>query len=96
MSDLNQFERLVQTAREEQTPRIDVAARVAATVNAIQRERAGCWLWDGRMAADSPLLVFAGLSLAAAVLVGMLALPCWESLQDPLVAFCKPLSNIFE
>lgn len=91
MSDLNQFERLARTARDEQAPRIDVAARVAATVNAIQRERA-----TYRAAADSPLLVFAGLSLAAAVLVGMLALPCWESLQDPLVAFCKPLSNIFE
>lgn len=91
MSDLSQFERLAQAARGEHTPRIDVAARVAATVNAIQRERAAY-----RAAGDSPLLVFAGLSLAAAVLVGMLALPCWESLQDPLVAFCKPLTNIFE
>lgn len=91
MSDLNQFERLAKAARDERTPRIDVAARVAATVNMIERERAAY-----RAAGNSPLLVFAGLSLAAAALVGILALPCWESLQDPLVAFCKPLSAIFE
>jgi hypothetical protein len=32
MSDLKQFERMVETARGECPPRIDVAARVVATI----------------------------------------------------------------
>ncbi|HQU45332.1 MAG TPA: hypothetical protein PK867_21125 [Pirellulales bacterium] len=97
MSDLNQFERLAKAARTERAPRIDVAARVAASVDAFECRR-GSLRAAGYlgMGADSPLLAFAGLSLAAALLVGMFALPCWESLEDPLVAFCKPLSAIFE
>lgn len=92
MAELTTFERLALTARRDRAPKIDVAGRVVTTVEALRRRPAasGTWL------ADSPLLAFAGLSLAAAVLVGMLALPAWESVQDPLVAFCKPLSAIFE
>jgi hypothetical protein len=100
MSNLQQFERLVKAARAERAPRIDVAAKVVGTVQLLAgpslagqsvKYRAGTSLW-----ADSPLLAFAGFSLAAAVLVAFFALPCWESVQDPLVAFCKPLSAIFE
>lgn len=95
MSNLKPFERLVETARGETAPRIDVASRVVATVEAYKCEAYKCRpvtsFW-----ADSPLIAFAGFSLAAAILVGMLALPSWESVQDPLVAFCKPLSAIFE
>jgi hypothetical protein len=90
MGDLKQFERMVEAARGERAPRIDVASRVLATVESY-KYRPAASLW-----ADSPLLAFAGFSLAAAALVAMLALPCWESVQDPLVAFCKPLSAIFE
>ena len=92
MADLKRFEQLAQAARDERAPRIDVAARVLATVESFQHRPVvlrSPW-------ADSPLLAFAGFSLAAAVLVGMLAFPAWESVQDPLVAFCKPLSAIFE
>lgn len=92
MSELNRFERLATTARRERAPKIDVRAQVMATVTSFERRPA---LYAGLLA-DSPLLAFAGLSLAAAVLVGMLAYPAWESVQDPLVAFCKPLSAIFE
>lgn len=92
MVNLSQFERLAQTAREERAPRIDVSGRVAATVLSLKRRQVDC----RSTFADSPLLAFAGFSLAAAALVGMLALPCWESMQDPLVAFCRPLSEIFE
>lgn len=90
MSDLKQFERIVETARGESPPRIDVAARVVATIESFKRRPAAS-LW-----ADSPMLAFAGFSLAAAILVFFFALPCWESVQDPLVAFCKPLSAFFE
>lgn len=92
MAELTTFERLAEAARRDRAPKIDVAGQVVTTVEALRRRPAasGTWL------ADSPLLAFAGLSLAAAVLVGMLALPAWESVQDPLVAFCKPLSVIFE
>lgn len=92
MSDLKRFERLAKAAREERAPRMDVTARVVETIETFPYRPAVY----RAVLADSPLLAFAGFSLAAAVLVGMLALPCWESVQDPLVAFCKPLSAIFE
>ncbi|HWB09438.1 MAG TPA: hypothetical protein VG826_09450 [Pirellulales bacterium] len=96
MSNLERFERLVEAARADRAPRIDVSAKVVGTVQSL----AGLSLPGRRVAtslwADSPLLAFAGFSLAAAVLVAFFALPCWESVQDPLVAFCKPLSAIFE
>ena len=92
MVDLKRFERLAEAARRECAPRIDVASSVVATVESLRRRPSALRC----VMADSPLLAFAGVSLAAAVLVGMLALPCWESVQDPLVAFCKPLSAIFE
>ena len=90
--DLNRFEQLAEAARREHAPRIDVARRVVATVESFERPPNVLRL----AMADSPLLAFAGLSLAAAVLVGVLALPCWESVQDPLVAFCRPLSAILK
>lgn len=92
MADLTTFERLAVVARRDRAPKIDVAGQVVTTVEALRRRpvAGGTWL------ADSPLLAFAGLSLAAAVLVAALALPAWESVQDPLVAFCEPLSGILE
>jgi hypothetical protein len=91
MAELTTFERLAEAARRDRAPKIDVAGQVVNTVEALRRPAIGAsWL------ADSSLLAFAGLSLAAAVLVGVLALPAWESVHDPLVAFCKPLSAIFE
>jgi hypothetical protein len=92
MAELTNFERLAEAARHERAPKIDVAGQVVATVEAFRRRPSGY----ASLLAESPLLAFAGLSLAAAILVGMLALPAWESVQDPLVAFCKPLSAIFE
>jgi hypothetical protein len=91
MSDLQDFERWASEARREHAPRIDVSARVAATLSenvARQLERRTAWF-------ESPLL-FAGASLVAATLVAMLALPAWDSVQDPLVAFCRPFSNFLE
>ena len=92
MAELTNFERLAEAARRERAPRVDVAGQVMATVESFRRRPT----LYGALLADSPLWAFAGLSLAAAVLVGMLAFPAWESVQDPLVAFCKPLSTIFE
>jgi hypothetical protein len=105
MSNLERFERLVEAARAERAPQIDVVAKVVGTIHSLAGQppegqalmgqppkyQLAASLW-----ADSPLLAFAGFSLAAAVLVAFFALPCWESVQDPLVAFCKPLSAIFE
>ena len=84
---LEQFERWAAAARGERPPRVDVAERVRATVNRLAYQPA--WY-------DSPWLLFAGASLAAAALVAAVALPAWESVQDPLVAFCRPLSNLLE
>lgn len=100
MSDMQQFERLVKAARAEHAPRIDVAAKVVGTVQLLTGQSLGSQSLKYRTAsslwADSPLLAFAGFSLAAAVLVGFFALQSWESVQDPLVAFVKPLSAVFE
>lgn len=97
MAELTTFERLALAARRDRAPKIDVAGQVVTTVEALRRRPVGGYsAASGTWLADSPLLAFAGLSLAAAVLVGMLALPAWESVQDPLVAFCKPLSAILE
>ena len=85
--DLEQFARLAAVARSEQPPRIDVAEQVRATVDRLAYRPA----WQ-----ESPLLMFAGASLVAAALVAAVALPAWESVQDPLVAFCRPFSNLLE
>ena len=95
MSNLQRFERLVEAARAEPAPRVDVTARVVNTVDLLAAESLK-YRPIASLRNDSPLLAFAGFSLAAAVLVAIFALPCWESVQDPLVAFCKPLSAIFE
>ena len=75
MSEFNRFERLAAAARRERAPRVDVTGQVMATVASFDRRPA---IYAGLLA-DSPLLAFAGLSLAAAILVGMLAYPAWES-----------------
>lgn len=86
---LEQFERWVAAARGERPPRVDVAERVRVTVNRLAHRPRLVWQ-------DSPLLMFAGASLVAAALVAAVALPAWESVQDPLVAFCRPFSNLLE
>jgi len=89
--DLEQFARMAAAARAEQPPRIDVAERVRATVDRLAHGPTIYAAWQ-----QSPLLVFAGASLVAAALVAAVALPAWESVQDPLVAFCRPFSNLLE
>lgn len=84
---LEQFAGWAAAARGERPPRIDVAERVRATVNRLAYRPE----WR-----DSPLLMFAGASLVAAALVAVVALPAWEAVQDPLVAFCRPFSNLLE
>lgn len=92
---LEQFAGWAAAARGERPPRIDVAERVRASVNRLTYRPAVFAL--PRMALqDSPLLMFAGASLVAAALVAVVALPAWEAVQDPLVAFCRPFSNLLE
>jgi hypothetical protein len=78
---------MAQLARRERAPRVNVTSQVMA---AIHRSRY-------RVArVDSPVLVFAGVALAAAALVAIWAVPAWESVQDPLVALFRPLSFVLE
>ncbi len=95
-----QFARWAAAARAEQPPPIDVSERVRASVERLAQgpRLYGAPFDHGRRAAwqESPLLMFAGASLVAAALVAAVALPAWESVQDPLVAFCRPFSNLLE
>jgi|SwirhisoilCB1_FD_contig_51_2004576_length_1421_multi_1_in_0_out_0_2 hypothetical protein len=87
MTNLSEFQRMAQLARRERAPRVNVTSQVMA---AIHRSRY-------RVArVDSPVLVFAGVALAAAALVAIWAVPAWESVQDPLVALFRPLSFVLE
>lgn len=98
--NLGHFARWAAAARGEQAPRIDVAERVRASVERLAHGPTiyGAGLDGGRRAAwqESPWVMFAGASLVAAALVAAVALPAWESVQDPLVAFCRPFSNLLE
>ncbi len=87
MTNLSDFERLAQLARRERAPRVNVAGQVMAAVHRSRYRVARV---------DSPALVFAGVALAAAVMVAIWALPAWESVQDPLVALFKPFSLVLE
>ena len=68
MTNLSEFQRMAQLARRERVPRVNVTSQVMA---AIHRSRY-------RVArVDSPVLVFAGVALAAAALVAIWAVPAF-------------------
>ena len=98
--ELGHFEKWAAAARAEQPPRIDVAERVRASVERLAHGpivyAPGVYRGPRSAWQESPLLMFAGASLVAAALVAAVALPAWESVQDPLVAFCRPFSNLLE
>jgi len=73
----NEFEQLADLARREPIPVIDVAERVSHSIQPLPRPRAA-------RAFDWPLLVASVLSVAAAVLVMVLASQQGALTVDPL------------
>jgi hypothetical protein len=87
MIEWQTFEKLASSARGEVAPRVDVAAQVLQSV----RERS---CRTSRI--DTPLVLFAGAALVAAVLLAMFALPAWDSVHDPLMFQFKPLTLVMK
>jgi hypothetical protein len=74
MTEWERFERLATLARRDAAPRLDVAARVLRTIRATEAPRA----------VDLPMLIFSGVSLAAASIGIFLAMQAWSPLSDSL------------
>jgi hypothetical protein len=87
MNKLEQFELLAAQARRECAPTINVVGNVLGEV------RARSYV---SLAPTRPLAIFTGLSLSAAALVVLLALPAWESECNPLAAMFEPLARLLQ
>ena len=85
MDDRHDFDRLVERARDEQAPHVDVTHRVLQSI-AAPRGAALDARTDSRSTRveQRPLLVCAAGALLAASVIAMLAAHSWVSLDDPL------------
>jgi len=81
---LDHFERLADQARNEPIPPIDISARVMETV----RRRAA------PLSTDWPMWIAAGLSVAAAVVVMLIALRSGAFTSDPFVELVSHLPPV--
>ncbi len=84
MNEMEAFERLARAARNEAALGVDVTARV---LDEIRRQRP---------ALDVPLVVFAGVSSVAAVVVVVAAVQAWLASQDPLAAMLSSLTVVMQ
>jgi hypothetical protein len=87
MNKIEEFELLAAQARHEHAPAINVVGHVLSEV----RARSYVSLTPTR-----PLAIFTGLSLSAAALVVLLALPAWESECNPLAAMFEPIARLLQ
>lgn len=69
-------------ARQENLPRLDVAAQVAARIH---RPRANPW---------DPMLIMAGSAAAAAVIIVVHAASAFSTLSDPFTMLFAPLNAV--
>lgn len=76
MSD-ERLRQLMERARQEAPPRVDVTARVMASVRAERRVEGG---------SIAPLAWFAAASVVAAVPAGFVALSAWEIVTSPMLS----------
>lgn len=72
MNELDILKRLWITAQKETVPEVNVSSRVIATLNAEPYDDNQAWAW------------IASLSIAAALVVGIVAYPALDLLTDPL------------
>ncbi|HUY35718.1 MAG TPA: hypothetical protein VMV69_23445 [Pirellulales bacterium] len=85
MPEWQAFENLAAKARSEVAPSLDVVGQVLHSLRARSRRASRV---------DTPLLLFAGAALVAAVLLATFALPAWDSVHNPLVFQFKPLTLV--
>jgi hypothetical protein len=81
-----QFEALAARAREETGPRLDVTARVLRDLRhapAVPRS-------------NLPLWVISGASLAAASIILVLSVQCWQSWTDPWSGLFDALTLVMQ
>ncbi len=81
MDTLRAIEELVDRAKREPTPEIDVCGRVLMRLETRTRPRI------------LPLTVFAGVSAAAAVVLLFFAVSNWIYLTNPIMEFFTPLQE---
>lgn len=74
MNELEAFQRLASQARGDSPPKLDIASRVLRTIR--QEETPAAVNWS--------MLIFSGVSLAAASVVVALVIDAWLPLADPL------------
>ena len=86
MTDLKAFEILAARARGETIPEVDVAGGVLGSIRAVSTEEHG----------DGPLAAFAGLSLAAASIVGIISYQAWAVVQDPVSGLFSALHLLMQ
>jgi hypothetical protein len=84
MNEWERFEKLVRSAREESIPPIDVSARVVRQLR-LQVQPPPAYV---------ALSIFAGISSAAAAVVGVVAYNAWLSMQDPIVGLLCSLDEV--
>ena len=85
----NEFEQLADLARREPIPAIDVAERVANSIQPGAQPRPASTF-------DWPLLAASALSVAAAVLVMVLASHQGALTVDPLAEFFQPVIPVIQ
>jgi hypothetical protein len=84
MTELEKFERWAAAARGEPAPTLDVADRVLRDLR----------YPNGRAGLERPLMVWAGLSVAAAAAVCVLAYQDWTLLTDPMSGLFDTLNLV--
>lgn len=75
------FDELLNGAKREVPPRIDVTQRVMLRLEELQVERMRERVW----------IAAGAFSLAAAMLMCGLVFPVWEVFQDPMLALMEPM-----
>jgi hypothetical protein len=84
MDTLNGIEKLARQAREEKTPRFDVADRVLQQIRAEETEIFSFTVFD----------LFATASAVVASVVGYFSIGAWRFIASPLMQFFAPLQEV--
>lgn len=84
MDALEGIEKLARQAREEETPRFDVADQVLQQIRAEETETFSFTVFD----------LFATASAVVASVVGYFSIGAWKFIASPLMQFFTPLQEI--
>jgi hypothetical protein len=84
MDTLNGIEKLARQAREEKTPRFNVADRVLQQIRTEETEIFSFTVFD----------LFATVSAVVASVVGYFSIGAWRFIASPLMQFFTPLQEV--